>query len=520
MFIKKLKIKNFKQFKYLDLNLNPKRNIFIGENGAGKSSIIEGISYVLSGNDKVIEKVGKQSLFNTEIINDFLACEREDRKYNDLPVLSIEIFIDSNTHFELEGKHNSEGKELSGLVMKIKPNDTYSEEINESLQESDTFPFDYYKIEFKTFDGRNYNSYKRYLRYSFIDSSRINSANANQRFIENIYKKEVSLEGRIRLQHEYRKQTENFSNKELNLHNKGDYDLSLSSHRGRFLEENLTIRKENVDISQLGKGDHMFFNIDFSLSRSQQDSNIVLIEEPENHLSHLNMHKLIQKMVEAEENQVFIATHSNMITTRLDLQNAIFLANGSAIKLEDLDDDTARFFMKAPDTNVLDFILSNKIILVEGNAEYILLSSLFKRIFGTELYNKNIAIISVGGLSFKRYLNIALELEKKVAVITDNDGDYKKNILDLYNEYQADNIQVFAPKDNEDYTFEVSIYKNNISLLDYNLKTPQMSNGLQAYMLDNKAESAFRILEKIYEDEFYNDFTIPEHLWEAYRWIN
>ncbi|WP_434122331.1 AAA family ATPase [Salinicoccus roseus] len=39
MFIKTIKIKNFKQFKNLDLNLNPKRNIFIGENGAGKSSI-------------------------------------------------------------------------------------------------------------------------------------------------------------------------------------------------------------------------------------------------------------------------------------------------------------------------------------------------------------------------------------------------------------------------------------------------------------------------------------------------
>lgn len=517
MFIKTIKIKNFKQFKNLDLNLNPKRNIFIGENGAGKSSIIEGISYVLSGNDKVIEKVGKQSLFNTEIINDFLISDRE---YNNLPVLSIEIFIDSNANFELEGKHNSEGEEFSGLVMKIEPNDTYSEEISKSLRESDTFPFDYYKIDFKTFDGRNYNSYKRYLRYSFIDSSRINSSNATQRFIENLYKEEVSANDRIRLQHEYRKQTETFSTNELNFDKEGEYELSLSSHRGRFLEENLTIRKENVDISQLGKGDHMFFNIDFALSRSQKVSNIVLIEEPENHLSHLNMHKLIRKMVEAEENQVFIATHSNMITTRLDLQNAIFLANGSAIKLEDLDDETARFFMKAPDTNVLDFILANKIILVEGNAEYILLSSLFKRMFGTELYNKNIAIISVGGLSFKRYLNIALELGKKVAVITDNDGDYAKNILDLYNEYQSDNIKVFAPENEEDYTFEVSIYRNNTSLLDRTLKTPQMSNGFQDYMLANKAESAFRILEKIYEDDFYNEFTIPKHLCEACQWIN
>ena len=35
-------------------------------------------------------------------------------------------------------------------------------------------------------------------------------------------------------------------------------------------------------------------------------------------------------------------------------------------------------FIKAPDNNILEFILSKKVILVEGDAEYILAEALFK----------------------------------------------------------------------------------------------------------------------------------------------
>ncbi|MGA4514289.1 putative ATP-dependent endonuclease of OLD family [Staphylococcus caledonicus] len=264
----------------------------------------------------------------------------------------------------------------------------------------------------------------------------------------------------------------------------------------------------------------MLFNIDFALSKSQKNSNITLIEEPESHLSQLNMHKLIEKITNSNGMQIFIATHSNMIATRLDLQKVIFLANGKATKLEELDKETARFFMKAPNSNVLDFILANKIILVEGNAEYILLSALFTKKLGTELYNKDITIISVGGLSFKRYLNIAKKLNKKVAIITDNDRDYDRKVTESYKDYQSDNIQIFAPKDNNDFTFEVSIYNNNQKLLDSTLKTDRMKKGFKDYMLSNKAEAAFKILEKLATNEFYEEFTIPSHITEAYEWIN
>lgn len=53
----------------------------------------------------------------------------------------------------------------------------------------------------------------------------------------------------------------------------------------------------------------------------------------------------------------------------------------------------------------------------------------FKRYYGVH------TIISVSGLSFERYLDVAKELKIKVAVITDNDGNYEQKITDKYKDY-------------------------------------------------------------------------------------
>ncbi|WP_130860765.1 MULTISPECIES: ATP-dependent nuclease [Bacillaceae] len=518
MYIDRIKIRNYKQFKDLELKLNPIRNIFIGENGAGKTSLIEAIGHVLGANDRSIENIGIQSLFNTEVIHSYLTSEK---KYEDLPVLKIELFIaDNHNRYELMGIHNSESVEQSGLSMSLRPNEEYSKEIADVLENSDIFPFDYYKVEFKTFDGRTYNSYKRYLNYSVIDSTKVNSQRATQSFIESFYLKEKTKEERAKLQHQYREESHRFSEKVLKSADDSNYQLRLNTHKGKVLEENLTIQKDNIDITNFGRGDSMFLNIEFALSRTKDSTNVILIEEPENHLSHLNMHKLIQRIDESNEKQIFIATHSNMIATRLDLQNALFLAEGRGVKLNDLDGETSRFFQKSPDNNVLNFILSDKVILVEGDAEYILLNSFYKELRKEDMYDNGISMISVGGLSFKRYLEIALKLGKKVAVITDNDRDYQKNILDLYSEYKYDNIEIFAPENEDEFTFEVCLYKNNHTFFEEYLKNPQMSNGVQAYMLSNKAEAAFRLLNLLENDSLYNKFEIPTHIKEAYQWIN
>lgn len=78
--------------------------------------------------------------------------------------------------------------------------------------------------------------------------------------------------------------------------------------------------------------------------------------------------------------------------------------------------------MKAPDNNVLEFALSKKVILVEGDAEFILIEKMYKKYSGGNSPQADeVHIISIGGTSFKRYLELAKLLGKRVAAIRDND---------------------------------------------------------------------------------------------------
>lgn len=160
---------------------------------------------------------------------------------------------------------------------------------------------------------------------------------------------------------------------------------------------------------------------------------------------------------------------------------------------------------------------------MEGDAEYILLNGFFKHLVGEESYKKDITIISCGGKTFKRYLEIAILLNKKVAVITDNDHNYDINIEKSYADYQNDRIQVFADEDNSNHTFEVCLYNNNFEYIDAHIAKPQMSNGVLNYMLNNKAEAAFRLLCLLVEesqDYSINHFNIPEYIKAAIGWIS
>lgn len=523
LYIQELRLKNFKQFGEETIVFNRERNILIGENGVGKTSILQAISYVINASESSIRDIGLQSLFNNKTISQFMEGKKE---YQNLPILEVELFLSGDfKNFNINGIHNSKGKVLNGLKMMIMPNDEFSLEISESLKKSNVFPFDFYKLQFRTFSGKSYNSYNSYMRYALIDSTKVNTRHATRRFIEKVYKNRADSDNQQRIKHAFREHSEKFSERlsnefQVNALSEEPYQIILDSKKENALEENLTIHKDGIDIWNMGQGDTVFINTDFVLSNASENTQIVLLEEPENHLSYLNMQKLIKKIKESRDKQTFISTHSNMISSRLDLSNAIFLANSKAIKLSSLTNDTADFFRKSPDNNVLNFILSDKAILVEGDAEYILLDAIYKKQNSNEMYDDNITLISCNGLTFKRYLEIAQLLSKKVAVITDNDKDYKKNIEENYSGFVSDRIEVFAPKDNEASTFEIALHKDNEEFLNKYLHKPQMINGVLAYMLNNKAEAAFRVLQQLESnDEIYEEFIIPTYINEAFEWI-
>lgn len=229
------------------------------------------------------------------------------------------------------------------------------------------------------------------------------------------------------------------------------------------------------------------------------------------------MHQLIERIAQSANKQLFIATHSSLISSRLDLRKAILLGQrGKQARLNKLPSDTAKFFMKAPDNNVLEFALSRKVILVEGDAEFILLDALYQKHSGSTLKKDGVHVISVGGTSFKRYLDLAKLLDVRTAVIRDNDGDYQKNCVDNYAEHVMPHAKVFADTDsNQRKTFEICLYEDNRAVCDEVFRKPKRKLEPLAYMLANKADAAFDLL--LAKEA---ELIAPRYVQEAIKWIN
>ncbi len=91
---------------------------------------------------------------------------------------------------------------------------------------------------------------------------------------------------------------------------------------------------------------------------------------------------------------------------------------------------------------------------MEGDAEYIFMSEFYQSVTNSTLENDQVHVIEVSKC-FKRYLELAKLIKTiKIAVITDNDGDYKSNCTDNYSSYDGlQNVEVFAETDDSLTTF-------------------------------------------------------------------
>lgn len=515
--IQRIKLKNFKRFPEFDASFDDSLNVLIGDNESGKSTILLALDLVLGGSRPKIETIGLESLFNADVISNFLGSEK---KVEDLPEMFVEVYLNEQDDPDLNGKNNSEGRVCDGLRLVCQPIDKLSKEIKDVLdQENAEFPFEYYEIKFFTFSAKPYTGYNRPVRHLVIDSAQINNDYATKAYIKDLYNANVEGTEKAKHQNEYRRYKEQFRRDILNDLNDRleQYDFSIRTSGKANLESDLTISEDGIAIENKGKGQQCFIKTEFALKKpGHENIDILLLEEPENHLSHVNMKKLISKIRGAVGKQLFVATHNNLISARLDLRRCILLNSNSdqPVLLNDVPTDTAEFFMKAPDNNILEFILSKKVILVEGSAEYILIDNFYKNSVGSAPEESDIHIISVGGTSFKRYLDLAKLMSIKTAVIRDNDGSYQQNCVDRYTDYACDNIKIFSDEDKTRSTFEICLYSDNTAVCDGLFEGQRKTLSVQEYMLKNKAEAAFSLFSNKADK-----LSPPSYITEAIEWI-
>lgn len=519
-YIEKIKLFNFKRFDRFEYIAREYRNIFIGDNEAGKSTVLQAVDLVLTGSRSRLENLGLETLFNQEAISKFL---NGDKRLSDLPLMAVEIFLNDHGEILLDGKNNSDEVTCHGLKVVCEPmTEEYGQEIENALaNEQAIFPFEYYNVQFSTFSGQLYTQNRRFLNHILIDSSQIGTEFATRQYTKSLYEANTSLVERHQNNYAYRHSKATFTAESLLSLNAAldatKFDLKNDSKSN--LEQDLMITQGGIPVSQMGKGKQCFIKTEFALKEKDGGGSIdlILIEEPENHLSHLNMKKLINEIENATQTQIIIATHSNSVCSRLDLHNASLISPSgkTPVSLADLPDDTAGYFVKAPNNKILEFILSAKVILVEGDAEYILVEGMYENLYGEKVEDRNIHVISVGGTAFKRYLDLASLLKIKTAVIRDNDGSYHSNCVENYVGYVGEFVQVFSDTDDAGRTtLEKCIWLDNSQLCEKLFAVGRRTLSVEEYMLSNKSDAALVLLES-----GMNRLITPEYIRQAFEWI-
>ena len=540
IFVERLRIQNYKCFRRFEIDFNEHLNIIVGNNEEGKSTILEALHLCLTGmmNGKYGFSDVAEPLFNKDAVEEYLNSLRTPNPLQP-PTILIEVYLRGDDIAIFEGINNSmRAPDKCGVVYKVALNDTYQESYQNLVNSPDgvnSLPVEYYKVERYSFAKAPLTNRQIPLKSVIIDSSLNRNQNGSDVYISKIIKDSLEENELTALVQSYRKLKLNFgADPIINAINQKitqgsgitDKEVSISvdmSMRNSW-DTVLMTYIDKIPFPQVGKGEQCIIKTNLALSHQRtQVSNLILIEEPENHLSHTNLNVLLNRITgKCQNKQLIMTTHSNFVANKLGLDNLILLSNKRCAPFNSLHSDDVNYFKKLPGYDTLRLILSKAAILVEGPSDELIVQRAYKDKFGLLPIEHGVDVISVRGLSFKRFLDIAGRIGRKVAAITDNDGDYQKNVKDKYVNYDdVDCIEIFADPRNELNTLEPQFIDANIAIFDDLRKTiglredkyPDRDSVLR-YMINNKAEWAL----KVFEDS--QSFNYPQYVINALEWIN
>lgn len=541
MYIRKLVIKNYKKFKNFSIEFNSKVNIIVGNNDEGKSTILEAIHLALSGmNDgRPIRNEISEYFFNKEVVREYIDSLSTDSK-QDLPEISIEIIFEDDISQNCAlyvGDGNSLRENLAGIVYRICFNEEYASEYAQYVKSNSrtSLPIEYYKIEWKTFARETITYRSVPIKSVLIDSSAHKHQNGSDVYISKIIKDLLDDNEIVALSQSYRTLKTDFkSDLAIQQLNKKISEATYITDKNVSISVDMSMKHswdttlmtyiDDIPFQHIGKGEQCIIKTNLALSHKKaENSNLILLEEPENHLSHTKLNELLKQIqTQCAEKQIIISTHSNFVANKLNLSNLILLGGEDAFNFNNLSEEDSLYFSKLSGYDTLRMILSNASILVEGPSDELLVQKIYHKRYGKMPIEDNIDVIAVQGLAFKRFLSIAKELSKnRIAIVTDNDGNYEEKIIKKYKDYingEYQNIKICADNRNELNTLEPQFVEANIQNLS-NLKKIIGISGecskdeIVKYMENNKTEWALEVFNT------ESNFEIPKYINDAIDWV-
>lgn len=548
IYVDELYIHNYKCFKDFHITLNKDVNIIVGNNEAGKSTILEALHLVLSGllHGHYLKNEISEYLFNYEVAQEY--AKSLETTPMEPPRIDIEAYFcsdqkDDPIYENLRGSNNYLKKDCAGIKCSVLFDDHYKPEYERLIENSKTgnkittIPIEYYKIDWRSFGRDAVTARSIPLKSCIIDSTSTRYQNGSDVYISKIIQDELAPEEAVELSQAYRKLKESFmsdesirkindkvtknattgiSSKKVNV----SVDMSVQNS----WESVLMTYFDDIPFQQIGQGEQCIVKTNLALAKTRADiSNLILLEEPENHLSHTRLNSLITRILDkCEQNQLIITTHSSFVANKLNLKNLFFIHNSAQHKFIDISDDTQMYFKKLAGYETLRLILADKVILVEGPSDELIVQKAFMNQDNSHRLpiECGIDVISVG-LSAPRFLDIAERIDIKIAVITDNDHDYSKNIVERYKKYEQNtNIKICSGSDNTLNTLEPQFIAANQDKLENLKETLQIpsnectdTKSFTEFLTSHKTDWALKVFDSS------TIFNTPTYIQDAISWI-
>ncbi|ELJ9745476.1 TPA: AAA family ATPase [Vibrio parahaemolyticus] len=198
--------------------------------------------------------------------------------------------------------------------------------------------------------------------------------------------------------------------------------------------EDDSLHEGSIHEISLGGANLIFLALKLLLFTYQQRretfANILLIEEPEAHI-HTHIQRTLFQNLEYQDTQIIYSTHSTHISdvSNVESMNIIgktesgYKAFQPATGLEPKEIRAIQRYLDAKRSNLL---FSKSCVLVEGDAEEVLIPLMVKKSLGISVDEIGMSVINIGSTGFDNVAQLFDEsrIQKKCSIVTDLDAPF------------------------------------------------------------------------------------------------
>jgi len=169
--------------------------------------------------------------------------------------------------------------------------------------------------------------------------------------------------------------------------------------------------------------------LEFKYSQATQPiANFLLIEEPEAHI-HTHIQKALFDRLNYVGTQIIYSTHSTQISEVSNVENMNILGRESGVveafqPAKGLDRTLVRNIQRYLDAVRSNLLFARSVVLVEGDAEEILIPAMIKQMLGVGLDELGMSLVNIRSTGFENIAAVFHDdrVRKRCAIITDLDA--------------------------------------------------------------------------------------------------